>query len=172
MADEGTTSTTDAKTDDAKKSEAKAETNGQNATDDIAQIAAKAENPDAVANALKAEREKADTASKEAKKLAAELKKYQDRDKSEQEKLEEAKAAAEKEATAARSELLRLRVASRKNLPPELAGRLQGEDEKELEQDADRLLELVKPKANGDVDAGKGEVSTGSTMNDLLRGKR
>src|SRR5687768_16167208 len=98
------------------------------AKDDIEQIAAQADKPDAVRNAIQAEREKADQASKELKKLSAELKKYQDRDKSEQEKLEEAKATAEKEAAEARSELLRLRVAARKNLPPELANRLQGEN--------------------------------------------
>ena len=139
---------------------------------EIEAIAAQADNPDAVKNALKAERERAAAADKELKKLAAELKKYQDRDKSEQEKLEEAKTTAEKEAAEAKAELLRLRVAAKKQLPPELAERLRGEDEKELEQDADRLLELVKPKAQGDPDAGKGQEATGRTFNDLLRAGR
>lgn len=142
------------------------------AKDDIEQIAAQADKPDAVRNAIQAERDKAAQAAKEVAALAKKIKAYEDRDKSEQQKLEEAKAQAEKDAAEARSELLRLRVASKKQLPPELAERLRGADEKELEQDADRLLELVKPQSGGDVDAGKGDSAGGQSMNDLLRAGR
>jgi hypothetical protein len=138
---------------------------------DVEAIAKQADKPDAVRNAIQAEREKAASADKELKKALSELKKYQDRDKSETEKLEERASTAEKDAAAARSELLRLRVAAKKNLDPDLADRLRGETEKELEADADRLLEKFKPQANGDVDAGRGDGAAGVSMNDLLRSR-
>ncbi len=90
-----------------------------------------------------------------------ELKKYEDRDKSEADKAEEARKALEARASKAEAELLRLKVAQKKNLPPELAERLRGETEEELEEDAERLSELVKPgKPSVDTDAGKGKAAS------------
>lgn len=140
-------------------------------TDDIEEIAAKAEKPDAVRNAIQAEREAAKEARERAEALAAKVKEYEDRDKSEQEKLEERAGEAESRAQKAEKALLRFRVAATKGLPAELADRLQGDSEDELNEDADRLLELVKrkDKPSGDVDAGKGEGGEGTTFNDVLR---
>lgn len=138
---------------------------------DIEVIAAQADKPDAVRNALQAEREAAAQARKTADDLAAKVKQFEDRDKSEQQKLEERATTAEDRAAKAETELLRVQVAVGKKLPLELAARLQGKDKKELEADADRLLELVKPnnKPEGDADAGKGEGGSGATLNDLMR---
>lgn len=123
--------------------------------------------------ALDAFKQRARAAEKEAKALAAKVKEFEDRDKSEQEKLEERASTAEQRAAQAERQLLRYEVAAAKKLPVELADRLQGETKKELEEDADRLLTLVKPngKPSGDVDAGKGEGGSANTFNDLLRAK-
>lgn len=102
--------------------------------------------------------EKAAKQAREALEAAqADLKTYEDRDKSDADKAEEARKALEARASKAEAELLRLKVAQKKNLPPELAERLRGETEEELEEDAERLSELVKPgKSPVDTDAGKG----------------
>lgn len=115
--------------------------------------------------------EKASKASAKAlEEVQAELKKYQDRDKSAAEKAEEARKQLEDRASQAEAELMRLRVASKKNLPTDLAERLRGETEEELEADADRLSELVKTdKPSVDTDAGKGQSSGGKSFNDVLR---
>lgn len=149
---------------------AAAETAGK--TDaDIEAIAAKAENPDAVRNALTAERTAAKEARERADALAAEVQTYKDRDKTEQERLEERATTAEGRAEKSEAKLLRFEVATKKKLPLELADRLQGKNKTELEADADRLLELVKPngKPEGDADGGKGEGGGGQTFNDLMR---
>jgi hypothetical protein len=121
--------------------------------------------------ALEAFKQRARDAEKEARALAAKVKEYEDRDKSEQEKLEERATTAEQRAAAAERQLLRFEVATAKSLPPALADRLQGDTKKALEEDADRLLELVKPsgKPTGDIDAGRGEGGGDASMNDLMR---
>lgn len=138
---------------------------------DIEAIAAKGENPDAVRKALTEERDAAKQARDEAKALADKVKEFEDRDKSEQQKMEERATTAEQKATDAEAKLLRYRVAAEKKLPSELADRLQGDTEKKLKEDADRLLELVKPDSTpaGDIDAGKGEGGGGNTFNDAIR---
>lgn len=119
-----------------------------NADPEVVEIAAQAKNPDAVSNAIRAEREKA-KAEREAR-LAAEarIKEFEDAQKSEEEKREEALEQARKlaEAEAARAnelevKLLRNVVAAEKNLTPNLAARLRGESREEIEADADALLE-------------------------------
>lgn len=139
--------------------------------DDIETIAAQADKPDAVRAAIKAERDAAKEARDEAAALAAKVKEYEDRDKSEQEKLEERASSAEQKAATLEAKLLRRDVAAEKGLPPELADRLRGDDKDELEEDADRLLELVKARAkpSGDVGAGRGEGGEGHSFNDVLR---
>jgi hypothetical protein len=171
MADETTAETTSEETTDDKSGKQETETTTEQKTDaDIEAIAAKANDPDAVRNALTAER----TAAREAKEanadLARRIKEFEDRDKSEQEKKDEALKSAEDRAKQAEAGLLRFKVAAAKQLPAELADRLQGKNEKELGEDADRLLELVKPgKATGDVDAGRGEPDEGGSFNDAIR---
>lgn len=139
--------------------------------DDIEQIAAQADKPDAVKRAIQAERENARKERDRAEELAAKVKEFEDRDKSEQEKLEERAASAESRASAAEAKLLRFQIAVDKSLPLDLAERLQGKSKKELEEDADRLLDLLKPngKPSGDPDAGRGEGGEGESFNDVLR---
>lgn len=111
------------------------------------EIAAQANNPDAVSNAIKAEREKA-KAEREAR-LAAEarIKEFEDAQKSEEEKRQEELAAAKQEAEAQKARVhelevaqTRSEVAAEKKLPPKLAGRLTGDTREEIEADADALL--------------------------------
>ena len=111
-------------------------------------------------------------AQKELDEARKQIKQFEDKDKSEQDKLTEKATEAEKRAANAETELLRLRVASKKKLPTELAERLRGETEEELEADADRLSELVKTDGTPsvDTDAGKGKSSGGKSFNDIIRG--
>lgn len=78
---------------------------------------------------------------KELEPLAAKAKELEDANKTEAEKLTERTTAAEKTATDAQGELLRLRVAMRKGLTENQAARLVGKTLEELEADADELLE-------------------------------
>jgi hypothetical protein len=105
------------------------------------------------------ERAKADLAKKnrEAKNLRDRLKaaeekatKYdelEDAKKSESEKLNEKAASLETRATKAEQDAARLRVALKKGLTETQAKRLVGENEEELEEDADELLADFQPKA-------------------------
>lgn len=139
--------------------------------EDIEEVAGKAENPDAVRKALIAEREAAKEARQRAEELATKVKEFEDRDKSEQEKLEERASTAEERAAKAEVKLLRFDVAVAKDLPLELADRLQGDTREQLEEDAGRLLELVKRKdrPSGDVGAGLGEGTETGGLNEAIR---
>ncbi len=61
----------------------------------------------------------------------------------------EALSRAQQDLEAAKQAEARLRVAVNKGIPPELADRLQGQDEQELAADADRLLPLIRPVSPG-----------------------
>jgi hypothetical protein len=140
------------------------------AADPDAGLLAGARDPDAVRNALKAEREAAKAAKKTADDLAAKVKEFEDRDKSEQEKAEQRAVDAEKKAAEAEKTLLRLTVASKKKLPAELASRLQGETEEELKADADKLLKLVKAENSTGFDGGaRTSADSGEDMNSRIR---
>lgn len=116
---------------------------------------AEGELPEAVKKILQENRKELRDAVKRAKQAEARAKEYEDRDKSEQDKLAERAAQAEKDAADARQQYLRLKVSTAKGLSAELAERLNGESEEELEQDAERLLEIVKPKpVTGSLDGG------------------
>lgn len=136
-----------------------------------------ARDPDAVRNALKAERERAKAAKKAADDASAELeverkkvKEFEDRDKSAEEKAEQRAADAEKKADAAEHKLLRLEVAGAKKLPVPLASRLTGETKAELEADADELLKLVKEEDKVSVDGGaRKSPKEGADMNARIR---
>lgn len=112
------------------------------------EIAASADKPDAVSNAIKAEREAAKKAKAERDEALARIKEFEDAQKSEEEKRQEALDAAQKETETLRSQIktlevakLRSEVAAAKKLPPKLADRLTGETIEEIEADADSLLE-------------------------------
>jgi hypothetical protein len=116
-------------------------------TEDEVTVPDGAENPDAVRAALKRERDAAKQAKQQAAELAARLQEYEDRDKSESEKLAERAAKLEQDLADREREFLRLKVATSKGLPPEIAEFLNGSSEEELEQQADRLLALSKEHA-------------------------
>jgi flagellar biosynthesis/type III secretory pathway protein FliH len=110
-------------------------------------------------------------ANKEAETLRLKLKEYEDRDKSEADKLAEGKAEAEREAATAKRELMRYRVAAKKKLPAELANRLQGSTEEEMESDADNLLEVfgAQQRQTPSYDGGVRQTARPTSMNDLIR---
>lgn len=139
MADETSTDQTTEPAAETEPAQVEAEPEDQ----DVQEIAAKAENPDAVSRALKAEREAARKAKRELEAALAKVKEYEDRDKTEQEKLAEENARLK----AFEGENLRLRVAAEKDLPAGLIDRLHGDNREELEADADKLLELFAAKA-------------------------
>ena len=83
----------------------------------------------------------------QAKELAEKAKKFdihEQSQKSEQEKLTDDLRAATESREQLESELLRMKVASSKNLPASLVGRLHGNSVEELEADADTLLADLK----------------------------
>lgn len=83
---------------------------------------------------------------KELEPLATKAREADEAAKTQAQKDAEAKAAIERERDEARAEVLRMRVATAKGLPPELAARLRGSTEDELTKDADELLKLVTPQ--------------------------
>jgi len=114
----------------------------------VEDIAAKADNPDAVSKAIKSEREAAKKAKAERDDALSRIKEFEDAQKSEDEKRVEALDAERKRAETAESRIqelevkqLRGEVAAEKKLPPKLAGRLTGGTREEIEADADALLE-------------------------------
>jgi len=74
------------------------------------------------------------------------LKQQTEQQASSQTTLEQRLATLEKERADTAAENLRLKVASKKQLPDDLADRLRGSTAEELEADADRLLAFLKPK--------------------------
>lgn len=115
---------------------------------DVEEIAAQAEKPDAVSNAIKRERDAAKAAKAERDEALARIKEFEDAQKSEEEKRAEALESAKAEAETYKARIhelevkqRRAEVAAAKNLPPKLAVRLTGETVEEIEADADSLLE-------------------------------
>jgi hypothetical protein len=82
---------------------------------------------------------------------AAKLKALEDAQKSEIERIREAAELAKREAEQARTEALRWRVAARLQLPAQLASRLQGTSEEEIEADAKELLAAISKGAVRDL---------------------
>lgn len=110
-------------------------------------------------------------ANKEAETLRLKLKEFEDRDKTEAQKLAEAKTAAEQRAASAEQQLMRFKVAAAKNLPANLAGRLQGSTEEEMAADADSLLEILgaQQQQTPSYDGGVRKAARPTSMNDLIR---
>lgn len=106
-------------------------------------------------------------ANREAQRYREELRKAQqrlteieDQQKTEQQRALDRAARAEQDAAEARSELLRLKVATELKLPQQLADRLRGGDEDELRADAQALAALFadhRPDQDVDDDDGGGE---------------
>ena len=96
--------------------------------------------------ALRKEREArkaAETRAKANEEAAAKLKELEDAAKSKEERDAEERTRLAKERDDLLAENLRLKVATEKALPPQLAARLQGTTLEELQADADELLALV-----------------------------
>ena len=145
-----------------------------NAEAAVEDIAAQADKPDAVSNAIKAEREAAKKAKAERDEALAKIKEYEDAQKSEAEKREEALAETQKELEALRNQnhqlevrQLRATVTAEKNLPPRLANRLTGETVEEIQADADSLLEDLGTLPGETPPPGDGGARTPVTPPDL-----
>lgn len=110
-------------------------------------------------------------ANKEAEQARLRLKEREDQDKSESERSAEKAAEAEKRALDAERALMRLTVAAKQGIPPELADRLHGDTEEEMAADAEQLLAVVRPRSTSGVPAGPrgSEGVGGDDMNALLR---
>ena len=103
------------------------------------EVPAGAENPDAVRNAIKAERAAARKANARARELEAELRAREDAEVP----LEDKARQAEEAAAAAELRALRIEVAAKAGLDLQLASRLQGSNEEELLADAEALKGLT-----------------------------
>lgn len=127
---------------------------------DIEAIAAQAKNPDAVRNALMAERKKAQEAHDTAKEAGERVKEFEREKLTEEERKNKDLSDAKSENEGLKAENLRLRVGIEKKLPLSLIDRLKGKNQKEMEADADDLLEQLgrkDEKPQGDGDGGRGE---------------
>lgn len=125
---------------------------------------------------LRQEAAKYRTQNKELAEKAKAYDEYVESQKSEQEKQAEALATAMKERDTLRAELLRLKVASAKNLPASLVDRLRGETEEEMLADAESLLEglkgnFVEKKVTSPQETGAGVVgeTKDNTVEDFLK---
>lgn len=97
--------------------------------------------------------------SEAADKLAA----IEDANRSESERFAAQLAQAQQTAATSATEAARLRVALTKGLPPELATRLQGDDEEQMSADADTLLSLIPQQRPADKLARRpGESANGA----------
>lgn len=111
---------------------------------------------------------------KSAQQKADEYDKLQESQKTEQQKTQERLAQLEGQATASTLKALRLEVALEKGLPKALAARLQGEDQKSIEADAEELLKTLggrRPQTDGGQHTQGTGPSNGSNPNAFLRAK-
>lgn len=113
----------------------------------------------------KAEARKWETRAKADHELAQKWREYEDTQKSDHEKLAEELAREKAEASQAKAELLRLRIASEKGISGEATKLLKGSTQEELEAEADLLLSLIadqsKPKTpNPDLNQGQPAPAT------------
>lgn len=107
-------------------------------------VVAQAENPDAVKNALAAERAAKKAAEKRANELAARVEEFENANASEIEKAQGKVTKAEQRAEAAEAKLLRYLVAAEQEVPAEAVDLLQGTTREDLEASAAKILSLVK----------------------------
>lgn len=119
--------------------------------------------------ALEAFKQRAREAESKLKAVERRVQEFEDKDKTELERATSQRDAAAKERDEAKAESLRLRVAIEKKLPAELIDRLRGSNEKELQDDADELLKLVKPADETDFDNGARTTTKTVDMNEFIR---
>lgn len=135
------------------------------------EVAQKADNPDAVKNALDAERKSAREATKRAEAAEAQVREFEDKNKTEAEKLTAKVEKLTGDKVTLEAENIRLRVAIVKKLPAELIDRLKGSNLEEIEADADELLKLVKTDTATSFDGGAREPAPQpETLNDAVMG--
>jgi hypothetical protein len=145
------------------------ETEEVEATPDDDEVIAAADNPDAVRNALKRERDAAKAERKKAEDLASRIRELEDRDKTETEKLGERASTAERRAEEAELRALRFEVAAAKGVPLQQAHRLAGGTREELERDADEFLASLTPATVPDFDGGARQSAPTGDMDALIR---
>lgn len=123
--------------------------------------------------ALQEERRKARAAERQLGELQKRLQELEDRDKTEAQKLTDRATAAETDATQAKRELERYRVARDKKIPAEWVDRLKGSTKEELEADAEALLEALGTQQQRNTPSYDGGVRAGAPpatdMNALIR---
>ena len=128
---------------------------------------------DAGRDAIRKERAAARAEKKRADELAGRLKELEDRDKTDQQKLAEERDALKSQLPSLESENLRLKVALAKGLVGDLAfiaDRLHGSTQKELEADADALLEKLGARSHAtDFDSGPRRDAPAGDMNARIR---
>ena len=139
---------------------------GETGDPELEAIIAKAENPDAVRNAIRRQTEAAKAEKKRADDLAKKVKEHEDAKLSDKEKLEGRAKTAEEEAAAAKRVAMQFEVAADKDLKLGLAKRLTGATREEMEADADALIADMgdaakvggspKPKPSGGKPKGQG----------------
>lgn len=112
-------------------------------------------------------------ANKEAETLRLKLREFEDAGKSELEKITGRLTETERRAADAEMALQRYRIGVAKGVPPELIGRLQGDTETEMVEDAERLAEMWKPAARNGTAVPTGPHGGGPapSMNDRIRRK-
>jgi hypothetical protein len=138
--------------DQAKKDEQDPKTT-EDPEEDVGADKAEAKSTDykAEAEKWKALARKHEAQAKANAQAAQKLAEIEDADKSEAQKLADKVARGEKELADTKLEMSRLRVAMRKGLTEAQAKRLIGDNEDDLEKDADELLQTFAPKSdNGD----------------------
>ena len=113
-----------------------------------AQVVAQADNPDAVKNALAAERAAKKAAEKRANELAAKVQEFESANQSELEKLTGKLTKLEQAKAEAEARLIRFEVTRDKEIPAEAVDLLSGSSREELEASADKILSLVKSSNN------------------------
>jgi hypothetical protein len=114
-------------------------------TEKVAAEAAHDELPPAIKEALEKERKSRREAEKALKAAQSRLSEIEDADKTETQRLSESVRSLTARAEQAEALASRVLVATRKGLPAELAQRLVGKNEAELEADADRLKKMLAP---------------------------
>lgn len=143
----------------------------------------KADLPPELQAVVDKERAESRAATKRAEAAEKRAKEFEDKDKSDLEKATERAAAAEKRAADLELASTRLRVAAKHGLDPDLADRLRGDTEAEIDADAKALAERFgtgsRQQQNGSGDQGsRGRAPGGASdspnavMNDILIGRR
>lgn len=137
-------------------------------------IAKQARNPEAVTNAIMAEREARKASEKESERLRKENEDFRNKDLSEKERLEKERDEAVALATKETAERLRFQVAASKGLTPSQAERLRGGTLEELEKDADIFLaEIGSTQKNAQFEGGaRGAATQTADMDTLIRRHR